>query len=307
MLAPNIPLGSVSLVIILGALVGNGFKIGQRFETGIRFCEKTVLAVAIVLMGVKLDFLILKELGFQTLLLITTGLVLTILLAVVLGRVFKINHHLALLLGIGSGICGSSAIAATEGIVGADKQQVGISVAVVNFLGTLGIFLLPALARAVLGLDDFQSGVLVGNTLQAVGQVVAAGFSISEKVGTSATVVKMARILMLTPLMLILAAIYFRRNQADGRATRVRGFGIPWFVWGFALMTMVPTFKLMPDSGIDLLASISHWALLLAMAAIGLRITFASILSQGKGALTVGSLVFIFQIVFSASWLLLMG
>ncbi len=102
----------------------------------------------------------------------------------------------------------------TEKIIGAEEEDVGLSVAIVNFLGTIGVFLLPLIAKFILHLSDINAGILIGNTLQAVGQVVASGFSINVSSGQVATIVKMTRVLMLLPITLILAFMFFKKiNQ----------------------------------------------------------------------------------------------
>ena len=215
----------------------------------------------------------------------------------ILARLFRFNRRLALLLGIGNGVCGSSAIAATEKIVGAEKNEVGISVTVVNFLGVIGMFFLPVITNFVLHYNDLQSGFLIGNTLQAVGQVIAAGFSINETAGHTATIVKMMRILMLTPIVLSLLFYFSRKNRKA--EVIVKKQGIPYFITGFILMSLLPTFHLLPPATIEVLGKLSHYLLLLAMVAIGLKISFKSIVNQGGKALLIGGMIFLFQILFT--------
>ena len=207
LLSNFITIGSVAITIIVGVFIGNTIKLNNKFSSGITYSEKTLLAFAIALMGINLDFTILVTLGFKTILLIIIALTLTLLSAIYLAKLFKFDTKFALMLGIGNGVCGSAAIAATKDIVGLDKAKVGLSVAIVNFLGTIGIFLVPLIGSYILTLTDVNNGVLIGNTLQAVGQVIAGGFSVNDAVGQTATIVKMGRILMLTPLIFIL--IYF--------------------------------------------------------------------------------------------------
>lgn len=245
LVAGYVPLGAVAVAIILGILVGNLIRPGAIFQRGITFGEKQVLSFAIALMGVNLNFLILRELGLHSLLLIGVALAVTILSSLFLARLLRIDRKLALLLGIGNGVCGSSAIAATEGIIGADKEQVGLSVAIVNFLGTLGIFLLPYLGAGLLHFTELNSGLLIGNTLQAVGQVVASGFSIGDTAGQTATLVKMGRILMLTPVILILIASFGDRKTSRGKGDKKAG--MPLFIVGFFLFSLIPTLGLLPE------------------------------------------------------------
>lgn len=301
-LSDLLPLGSVTIAILLGIIIGNGMNLGERFNPGITFSEKQILSMAIALMGVKLNYVILGELGFGSLALIISAMGVTIVASLFLAGTMKSTVPLALLVGIGSGVCGSSAIAATEGIIGADEEEVGLSVAIVNFLGAIGIFLLPFLGIVVLGFTDLEAGVLIGNTLQAVGQVTAAGFAVGEIAGQTATVIKMGRILMLTPLILILLAAYPQRDSTSPTQKQsIRAVKIPLFIIGFILFSLVATFGLLPDTALEILSTMSEYALIIAMAAIGLKITFASILRSGRFALLLGSVVFLVQIVFSAS------
>lgn len=292
-----IPFGSVSLAIILGIIVGNLIPPNEIFKKGITFSEKHLLSFAIALMGVSLNFQILKELGFKSILLIVTGLTVTIGTSLLLAKVFKFDNKFSLLLGIGNGVCGSSAIAATEQIIGARKEDVGLSIAVINFLGTVAMFILPVIATMVLSFSDIKTGLLVGNTLQAVGQVVAAGFSVSTETGQIATLVKMTRILMLFPLIMILLVAFRASNKKEN--TSKRAPAIPFFIIGFILFSLLPTFNILPPAYINLISNMSHYILIAAMVGIGLKISLQSILQNGRSALFIGSLIFLIQVIFS--------
>jgi len=303
-LSSLLPIGAIALAIILGAIVGNSTKLHKLFTPGISFSEKQILSLAIALMGVRLNFQILKGLGFKTVLLVISALTFTILVSLLLSRILKFNTKFALLLGIGNGVCGSSAIAATEQIIGADEESVGLSVAIVNFLGTIGIFLVPFIAKRILHLSDIHSGILAGNTLQAVGQVVAAGFSISDNAGQIATLIKMTRILMLFPLVFILLYLFSGRSQPRGPKTKKPV--VPLFIIGFVFFSLLPTFNLLSEEMIKIISQMSHYSLIVAMAGIGLKITLQSILKDGRSALLMGSLIFLFQLCFSGIMILLL-
>lgn len=305
-IANSVPLGAVTLAIILGIAVGNISSLRSYFGEGIDFTERRFLPFAIALMGVNLNFLILRELGVKSILIIVAAMGVTIFSSIALARIFKFDSKFALLLGIGNGVCGSSAIVATEQIIGAKKEDVGLSIAIVNFLGTIGIALLPLISSVLLQLNSINSGLLIGNTLQAIGQVVAAGFSVDEIAGQTATIVKMGRILMLTPLIFTLIFIFSRKNTGATEGEKTKKIGIPLFIVGFTVLSLVPTFGLLSDSSIQVISNIGRYALIIAMAAIGLKISFASILKDGKKALLIGSLIFIVQIVFSSSMVLLL-
>jgi uncharacterized integral membrane protein (TIGR00698 family) len=299
--ADYIPLGAVALAIVLGILLGNLTPINRYGHTGITFSEKHLLSIAIALMGVNLDFGVLQRLGWQSIVLVVMAMGVTIGSAILLGRVFGLDRRFAMLLGIGNGVCGSSAIVATEQVIGARKEDVALSIAIVNFLGTIGIFLLPFVSVTLLHFGDINSGILSGNTLQAVGQVIAAGFSISDTAGQTATLVKMTRILMLFPLLMVLiyTAAHSRQRNSSVDLEHIDRPAFPIFIVGFVLTALIASLHVLPEDTIHLLSRTSHYLLITAMAAIGLKITFKTILQHGRLALGIGSMIFAVQILFS--------
>jgi len=307
LLSSYIPLGAVALAIIIGIFLGNLTPLNRLGKAGITFSEKHLLSSAIALMGVNLDFQVLQQLGWQSILLVIAAMGVTILTALLLAKLFGFDKRFALLLGIGNGVCGSSAIVATEQVIGAKKEDVALSIAIVNFLGTIGIFLLPFLSVTLLHFSDINSGLLAGNTLQAVGQVIAAGFSISDTAGQTATLVKMTRILMLFPLLMLLVFIAStsKKKSTELDLAHIKKPAFPLFIIGFVLFSLLPTFTLLPESTIKAISITSHYLLVTAMAAIGLKITFKTILQNGRTALGIGSIIFVIQILFSSIAVLL--
>lgn len=293
-----IPIGSVAIAIILGVIVGNIIKLDSSYSTGITYAEKTLLGYAIALMGINLDFGVLSALGFKTIVIIILGMIVTIYSSVLLGRFFGIDKKFALLLGIGNGVCGASAISASAPVLKADKNSIGISIAIVNLLGTIGIFLVPFIAFSF-GLNEIDAGILVGNTLQAVGQVTAGGFSISHDAGVSATAVKMGRVLLLTPLIFILIYMFHVKSSEEN----TKGAKVPGFIIVFVLMSLLSSFGIVGETLKTIISNASHILLIIAMAAIGLKIHFSSIKSDGKVALKLASIVFIIQILFTLTLL----
>jgi len=296
------PIGAVALSIIIGIIVANIIKLDKSYNSGITYSEKSILAFAIATLGINLDFSFLMSLGIKTLILIVLAMIVTIFSGVVLGKIFNIDKKFALLLGIGNGVCGASAIGAVKGVIHPKDEYVGISVAVVNLLGTIGIFLIPAIAL-LFNLDNLNSGVLAGNTLQAVGQAVASGFSISEEAGQSATIVKMTRVLLLSPILLILLFSLHKQNNEDEIKKLHILKNIPIFIYGFIFFSILSSSGILPIFIKNSISHISHYALIIAMAGVGLKITFNAIKENGKIALIIGSIIFFIQISFSLLFL----
>ncbi|GAB6100537.1 putative sulfate exporter family transporter [Halanaerocella petrolearia] len=285
---PN--LGGVTLAIILGLIIGNTIKINSTYLPGVYFAKKKVLSLAIILMGLKLELAVLGQLGLSAILIIIGMVVATITLGYFWGQVFGLSSSFSLLLGVGNAVCGSSAIGATAPLVSKNEEEVGLSIGVVNLLGTLGIFLLPLLTY-LLNFTSANSGLMIGGTLQSVGQVVAAGFSINDKIGNLATVVKMGRILMLGPTILLLSLFTKQDNKEETKVT------IPSFIIGFFIFSLLGSFQLLPVTISSYLKTLSKILLTIAMAGIGLEIKLASLANQGPKALLVGGLTFVSQLI----------
>ncbi|WP_108649143.1 YeiH family protein [Dongshaea marina] len=298
-----IPIGAVTITIILGFVVGNLIPLPKTLDTGIRFSEKQLLGLAIMLLGSKLNFVMLSQLGLKAILVILLGLAFTICIGFFVGRLLKLDGKLALLLGIGNGICGSSAIAAASPVVQGKAEQMVLAVTVVNFLGTLGIFILPLIAHLTLGSAPLEQGILIGNTLQAVGQVSAAGFAMGDQIGQGAMIIKMGRILMLGPILLLLALLLSRAQNRESVAGK-RQFPIPPFIIGFALLAVVASLHILPAGLVSGIGDISELILTVAMAGMGLKIRFDSIIRYGAGALGAGALIWALQILFTLLLLL---
>lgn len=286
---PN--LGGVTLAIILGFLIGNFFNLDETYNSGIRFAEKKILALAIMLMGLKLQLNVLAKLGFSSLLIIVIMVLTTVTVGFLIGRLVGLSKSFSILLGVGNGICGSSAIAAAAPIISDNEEEIGLSVSVVNLLGTIGIFILPFITY-LLKLTEATSGLMIGSTLQATGQVVAAGFSVSDVVGKVATIVKMGRILMLGPVILFLSLTIGKKdNNCQSKVS------VPPFIIGFFILSIVGTMHLLPNGVTEFFKAASEFLLIIAMAGIGLKIRVNSLANQGPKSLAAGVLIFVTQIL----------
>jgi uncharacterized integral membrane protein (TIGR00698 family) len=303
-IAKFISFSTATIAIILGMIIGNKFPFlnekGSKYLSGIKFAEKNLLMFAIALLGINLNFTILASLGFKTIFIIVIAMVFTILMGVFLGKLFKLNPKLALMIGIGNAVCGSSAIAATSGIAKVKSDDVAISIALVNLMGTVGIFLAPFLAY-LLNFNDFDAGIFVGNTLQAVGQVVAGGFSISPEAGMNATVVKMGRVLLLAPLVFILIYLAKRESRKSDEINNEKAkVGFASFILWFLFFVVLASFEVLPKGIEEFISATSHYISIVAMSAIGLMIHFDTIKNSASVAFKVSSILFAMQLAFSA-------
>lgn len=288
---PNV--GSVTLAIIIGIFVSNFIPSLQQYDSGFKFAEKRILPLAIVFLGAELQLQTLASLGLPAAVIIVSSVTTSVLVSMMLGNFFGFSRKFSTLMGAGNGICGSSAIAATSASINANESDVGISISVVNLLGTIGIFLVPLFAR-LLAFNDTQSGILIGGTLQAVGQVVAAGFTFSEDAGSIAIVVKMGRILMLAPMVVLFRQWMQEPKEKNDKTSKQ--FPIPLFIIGFFVISILVSTGLLGGALIANIKSVGKLLLVVAMAGIGLRIRLNILLTQGPKALVFGALVMVAQI-----------
>ena len=294
------PLDAVTLSIVCGALIGNLAPVPVEWKSGIVWSEKKLLGIAIALYGLKLNFAQLQELGLKSFGMVLLAIGITLLLSKPIGTLFKLERRLGLAVGIGTAICGSAAIAATKDIIEADETQAGLAVAVINFIGTLGIFLLPILGIQVLHLDTIDHGFMLGNSLQAVGQVVAAGFSVDEATGQIAVIVKMGRVLMLTPLIFILMRVFQQKNAEN----KGKAVPIPNFVLGFIFCSILATFQVLPETVNTPLTEIGKIFLIISMGGIGLKISFSKIREFGLSAMGMALVLFLIQLGLSIAMIM---
>jgi uncharacterized integral membrane protein (TIGR00698 family) len=279
------------LAIIVGMLVRSLFGMPAECEPGVRFVGKEVLEVAVFLLGATLDAPKLFASGPTLALAIVTAVIVALIVGFGIGRAAGLSPRLALLVSCGNAICGNSAIAAIAPVIGADREDVAASIALTAVLGVTVVLSLPLLALP-LGYSHYQYGVLAGLTVYAVPQVLAAAYAVSVVSGQVATVVKLARVLMLGPVVVFLSLRRRRGVDATDRPKSVAAL-VPWFVVGFVLLAVVRSLGWLPEIAISTAAVSARWLTVAAMAALGLSVDIVSVRRVGArvAVAAVGSLL----------------
>ncbi len=282
-------LGATLLALILGLVIRQMLNNFTVFSEGVAWSEKYVLEAAIVLIGFGFEVKQFSKIGVTTLLLIFGSIVVIILLALLLSKIFgKKENKLYWLLGAGSAICGSSAIGATAPLIQAKEEETGLSMAVINLLGLLGMIILPLIALG-LGFSDVDTGILIGGILQSVGHVVGTGFSINQEVGEIATVVKMGRVAFLIPFLLTVYFLFRKRN--DGSKMK-----FPVFIILFLIAVLVAQTGFLNTDTLKMISKSGDTLLNIGMAAIGLKINVKALWKISGKAFLAGAIIFIVQI-----------
>lgn len=283
----------ITMVLLSGIILGNSFSHfftaqNSVFKSGLIFSEKKLLEFAIILMGVNFSWGQIKNLGSTHLLPIILIMSTTILSALFFGRLFKLDNKLALLLGSGNAICGSAAIATVGKSIHAPKQDLGLSLAIINFMGTVSLISFPIILR-LFQTNPQDSAFIIGGSLQSVGHAVAAGYAVSPFVGELATLIKMLRVILLGPIVIIVSYFYKEKERQLPN--------LPYFIFGMLSVMFITNFVQLPPNLIQALKFACKLALGMAMFAIGLKINFKSLARSAGPAFATGSLSALIQLL----------
>lgn len=286
-------LDALVLAILLGAAVRTVWTPGARFRGGVRFAGKTVLEIAVVLLGATVDARAISSAG-GLLLAGIAGLVVTAIIAsYALGRLFRLPRRMAALIACGNAICGNSAIAAVAPVIGAEGEDVAAAISFTAILGVAVVLGLP-LAGAALHLTDRGYGIFAGLTVYAVPQVLAATAPISPLAAQVGTLVKLVRVLMLGPVVTVLALIARSGQLAkhDGRRAALPPLGrlVPWFIVGFLVLVAARSLGVTPKALAAPASTTAGVLTIVSMAALGLGVDVRALASAGPRASAVVTL-----------------
>ena len=298
------PLEPVMLAILLGMVASNTWPLPRPLQAGIKFSVKKILPLGIILLGARLDFAVMQRVGLVGLSLSVLETLVALGLLAVLVRVLKLPGKLGTLLGVGTAICGGTAIVATAPVIEAEDRDVVVSVATVTLLGLVAMFVLPVIGH-LLELNAKAFGVWAGLSIHQTPQVIAAGFAYSDEAGETATIVKLARVCLLAPVVFVIGVVYARRKLREtgvtpaAREKKVNYLHLfPTFVLGFLALALLKTFGLIPDvtfhggKGVlkagehsfslgSLAEQVSKFCIVISMAGVGLETKFAAMKQTG--------------------------
>jgi uncharacterized integral membrane protein (TIGR00698 family) len=266
-------LEALVLAILIGVAVRTAWTPGRRWCAGIDFGARTLLEVAVMLLGASVGAGSILQVGPELLVGIAGVVAVAIAVSYGIGRMLGLRHRIAVLIACGNSICGNSAIAATAPVIGAGGDDVATSIAFTAVLGVVVVLALP-LAAPAFGLSDAQYGVLAGLTVYAVPQVLAATSPVAALSVQIGTLVKLVRVLMLGPVVLALSL-----TAGTGRPT-LRHL-VPWFIVGFLGLAGLRSAGLLPEPVLEPAAAVSGVLTTLSMAALGLGVDIRVVARAG--------------------------
>ena len=286
--------GGPVFAILLGMVMALFWKEQGRARAGITFTSKKILQLAVVLLGFGMNLSSVAKVGAQSLPIILSTITTSLVAAFVLHKLLHMDAKISTLIGVGSSICGGSAIAATAPVIGADDEEIAQSISVIFLFNVLAALTFPTLG-GMLGLSNEGFGLFAGTAVNDTSSVTAAaaawdGIHGSNTLDTAA-IVKMTRTLAIIPITLVLAFLRTRQEEKS-----VRGTGVtvslkkifPWFVLFFVLASVVTTLLPLPAAVTGFLKSASKFFIVMAMAAIGLHTDVVKLVRTGGKPIFMG-------------------
>ena len=279
--------------ILLGMIITMIFPKLDLFHDGIKYTSKKLLQYSIILLGFEMNLFQVIKVGGQSLFVIIFTLSASFLTAFFVGRILKLDGKMTALIGVGTSICGGSAIAATAPVIGAKDEDIAHAISTIFLFNIIAVFIFPALGH-LLGMNDTGFGMWAGTAINDTSSVVAAGVSWSATAGSNtalayATIVKLTRTLMIVPITLVLAVYTAHKNKRNAAGPDFNFIKIfPWFVIGFAAASVLNTFAGIPASITHTFASIGKFMIVMAMAAIGLNTNPKKLITSGLKPIFLG-------------------
>jgi len=314
------PIDAMLISIVLGMLVRNTVGLPARLAPGVRVCVTKLMALGIVLMGARLDFYEVVRTSEKALIASVICVAVALSMTVWLCRRVGVGQKLGLLVGVGTAICGGTAIAVVAPVIEAEESETAFAIATVTLFGLIALFVLPLLGAAF-GMSQLEFGVWAGTSVHQTPQVIATGFAYGAEAGKIATIVKLVRVLLLAPVAIGLGVWYAqqKRRRQIAHVTKIGKLGtlVPPFILGFVGLALANTLHLLPDFTLHLrdgfawtaqdvdvvtaklATTCSTFVLTVAMAGVGLGVHLRGLARTGLGSLGIGLASSLILAVFS--------
>lgn len=282
-------IGGPIFAILVGMLIKSSSKIPfLKLDDGIKYTSRKILQYSIILLGFEMNLFHVIAVGGQSLIILVFTLSSSFLVAYFVGKALRLEANMTTLIGIGTSVCGGSAIAAAAPVINAKDEEVAQAISTIFLFNIVAVFIFPALGH-LLGMSDIGFGMWSGTAINDTSSVVAAGTAWSNAAGDNtalafATIVKLTRTLMIVPITFFLAIYTARKTKQIDIEIDGNEFSIikvfPWFVIGFVLTAIVNTFWGIPFVSDGLVAA-GKFMIVMAMAAIGLNTNLKKLIMNG--------------------------
>jgi uncharacterized integral membrane protein (TIGR00698 family) len=283
--------GAPVFAIVFGVAIRTLAPLPEVLRPGLAFSSRTVLQIAIVVSGLGLSIAVVVRTGLGTLPVTLGTVAVALILAPILGRLLNLQRALQTLIGVGTAICGASAIAAVATVIEPDESEIALAIATVFFYNVVAVLVFPPIGHA-LQLSQASFGLWAGTAINDTSSVVAAGFAYGKEAGQYATIVKLTRATLILP---IVAAIAIQRARAKRAASGTIPWKqiVPWFILWFLCAALLNSAGVVPASWHDAIANAAIFLISVALAAIGLQTELAKFLRAGARPLLLGFLLWV--------------
>ncbi|MFC4525469.1 putative sulfate exporter family transporter [Dyella halodurans] len=288
LLGKAVPLiGGPVFGIVLGIAVRNLVAPGGSYTPGIQFAGKQVLQWSIIALGFGLSLNQVAKTGLESLSVTLVTMTVAFLSAWLLGRLLKVDDKLKILIGVGTAICGGSAIAAVTPIIKPDDHDTAFAISTIFLFNLVAVLLFPLLGH-LLHLSDLGFGLWAGTAINDTSSVVAAGYSFSKQAGDYATIVKLTRATLIIPICLVLAFATAWKQKKQGASDFSLARIFPWFILWFLVASAVRTAGLIPTAIQPVLHMAAEFLIIVALTAIGLSANLRRMASTGARPILLG-------------------
>ena len=286
--------------ILLGMVYANTWRkrLPESWVPGIQFSAKQLLRLGIILYGFRLTIANILEVGWSALTVDAVIVVGTIFLGILFGRMLKMDRDTALLTSVGSSICGAAAVLGADATIKPQPYKTAVAVSTVVIFGTVSMFLYPFLYRnGWLGMEPQQMGLYTGATLHEVAHVVGAGNAMGNEIQDTATIVKMIRVIMLVPVLLVMAFTVRPKEETAVAQTQPQAkkgrIAIPWFAFIFLAVIGFNSLNWLPAADIGYINAFDTFLLTMAMTALGSETSFDKFRKAGPRPFLLAFLLYI--------------
>ena len=283
--------------IVLGMIYANTLRaaLPATFTPGIQFCSKRILRLGIILYGFRLTLQDVTEVGIPAIIVDALMVTITICGGVMVGKWLKMDKEISLLTSVGAGICGAAAVLGAESALRVKPYKTAVAVSTVVIFGTISMFLYPVLYRnGVFSISPELMGIFTGASVHEVAHVVGAGNAMGESVGSVAIIVKMIRVMMLVPVLLIISYTIARKASQSDAPGKIN---TPWFAILFLVVIVLNSFIPLSDSVRNGINTFDTFLLTMAMTALGAETSFDKFKKAGSKPFVLALILFCWLIV----------
>ena len=277
--------GGAVIALLSGILIANTIGCPNLCKAGVSATSKRVLQAAIVLFGFQMNISNVLTLGSKGLILIGVTIIVSTMLAYGVGKVLQLPSNEKVMIGVGTAICGGSAIAAIAPVIKANEREIVTAISTIFLFNILAVFIFPIVGH-LLSMSDLRFGVWCGAAINDTSSVVAAAYSYSESAGYTATVVKLTRTLMIIPATFILALYQTKKEKNRDKFRIIKVF--PWFVLGFFVACIINTIHFIPEQVSAFWGNMGKFCIMMALTGIGLQTNLRDLVRHGKKPLLLG-------------------